>query len=316
MGFIVPWNDPLSLAVTDAIAALIAGNTGVLRPDPQASLTALWAVALLREAGLPTDALTVITGDGPSLGQAVAARADYVMFTGSTRTGRLLGRQTGERLVGCSLELGGKNPLIVLADADLDAAVEGATRGSFAGAGQVCVSIERIYVHRSLHDRFLTRFVARAQALKLAATLNWSAKMGSLAGPRQIQRVEEHVADALARGATLACGNRPRPDLGPCFYEPTVLTGVRPGMKCFAEETFGPVVAVYPFDTEDEAVELANAVNYGLSASIWTRHPRAALGLARRIQAGSVNLNEAYAAAWGSVDSAIGGAHATAAKAS
>ena len=306
-GFIVPWNYPLNLAITDAIPALMAGNTAVLRPDPQTSLTALWAVQLLREAGLPAEVLAVVTGDGPTLGQALAARADYIMFTGSTRTGRLVGRQAGDRLVGCSLELGGKNPLLVLADARLEAAVDGAIRGSFVGAGQVCVSIERIYIHRSLYDRFLARFVRRAASLKLSAALDWSGEMGSLTGERQLRTVEDHVADAVAHGAAVAAGGRRRPDLGPFFYEPTILTGVRPGMKCYAEETFGPVVAVYPFDTEDEAVALANGGSYGLSASIWSQDQGRALRLARRIQCGSVNINEAYAATWGSVDSPIGG---------
>jgi acyl-CoA reductase-like NAD-dependent aldehyde dehydrogenase len=307
VGFIVPWNYPLNLAVTDAIAALMAGNSGVLRPDPQTSFTALWAVELLREAGLPADVLQIVTGDGPALGEAVAARADYVIFTGSTRTGRIVGRQAAERLAGCSLELGGKNPMLVLADARLDAAVEGAIRGCFAGAGQVCVSIERIYVHRSVFDDFLARFAVRAKGLKLGSALDYSADMGSLASDRQLARVEEHVADALAQGATLVAGGRRRPELGPLFYEPTILTGVLPRMKLYAEETFGPVVAVYPFETEDQAVALANASPYGLSAAIWSRSPRRALRLARRIQAGSVNINEAYSSTWGSTDSPIGG---------
>jgi acyl-CoA reductase-like NAD-dependent aldehyde dehydrogenase len=307
VGFIVPWNYPLNLAVTDAIAALMAGNTGVLRPDPQTSFTALWAVELLREAGLPADVLQIVTGNGPALGEAVTARADYVMFTGSTRTGRIVGRQAADRLVGCSLELGGKNPMLVLDDADIDDAAAGAIRGCFAGAGQVCVSIERIYVHHSVYEGFLARFAARAKALKLASALDYSADMGSLTSELQLARVEEHVADALAQGATLVAGGHRRPELGHFFYEPTIFTGVRPGMKLYAEETFGPVVAVYPFEKEDQAIELANDTPYGLSASVWSRSPRHALRLARRIRAGSVNVNEAYSSTWGSTDSPIGG---------
>jgi acyl-CoA reductase-like NAD-dependent aldehyde dehydrogenase len=197
--------------------------------------------------------------------------------------------------------------MLVLADADLNAVTEGAIRGCFAGAGQVCVSIERIYVHRSVYDDFLRRFAGRAKALKLGGTLDYSAEMGCLAGERQLSRVEEHVADAVARGAVLIAGGRRLPDLGPFFYEPTIFSGVRPGMKLYAEETFGPVVAVYPFETEDEAIEQANATPYGLSASIWSRSPRRALRLAGRIQAGSVNVNEAYSSTWGSTDSPIGG---------
>jgi acyl-CoA reductase-like NAD-dependent aldehyde dehydrogenase len=307
VGFIVPWNYPLNLAVTDAIAALMAGNTGVLRPDPQTSFTALWAVELLREAGLPADVLQIVTGDGPALGEAIGERADYIMFTGSTRTGRIVGQRAAERLVGCSLELGGKNPMLVLADANLEHAAAGAIRGCFVGAGQVCVSIERIYVHRSVYDDFLARFAARTKSLKLGSALDYSADVGSLASERQLRTVEDHVADALAQGATLIAGGRRRPELGPFFYEPTIFTGVLPGMRLYEEETFGPVVAVYPFDTEDEAVDLANATPYGLSASIWSRSPRRTLRLARRIQAGSVNVNEAYSSSWGSTDSPIGG---------
>lgn len=307
VGFISPWNYPLTLAISDAIPALIAGNTGVLRPDPQTSLTALWAVALLREAGLPRDVLGVVTGDGPALGAALGARVDYIMFTGSSRTGRIVGRQAAERLIGCSLELGGKNPLLVLEDADLPAAIDGATRASFVGAGQVCISVERLYVHQSVYGQFLQGFEERARDLKLGPGLDYSIEMGSLTNAAQLARVQEHVADALAKGATLVAGGRPRPDLGPFFYEPTILTGVRPGMKLFEEETFGPVVAVYPFESEDEAIRLANATCYGLSASIWTRNHTRGLNLARRIQAGGVNINEAYAATWGSTDAAFGG---------
>ena len=143
-GFIVPWNYPLNLAITDAVPALMAGNAAVLKPDAQTSLTALWAVALLREAGLPAEVFPVVTGEGPVVGPAVGERVDFLMFTGSSRTGRVVARQAAERLIGCSLELGGKNPMIVLHDADLEKAVDGAVRGCFAAAGQVCVSIERM----------------------------------------------------------------------------------------------------------------------------------------------------------------------------
>ena len=197
--------------------------------------------------------------------------------------------------------------MLVLADARLDDAVEGAVRASFCGAGQVCVSIERIYAHESIFDSFLSRFAACARDMKLGAALDYSASMGSLTTASQLQRVEAHVADALAKGATLIAGGRRRSDLGPLFYEPTVLTGVQPGMLVYGEETFGPVVSVYRFANEDEAVELANATRYGLNASIWSCDARRAASLARRIRAGSVNINEAYAAAWGSVDSPIGG---------
>jgi acyl-CoA reductase-like NAD-dependent aldehyde dehydrogenase len=279
----------------------------VLKPDAQTSLTALWAVALLREAGLPSDVFGVVTGEGPVVGPAIGARVDYVMFTGSGRTGRVVAGQAAERLIGCSLELGGKNPMIVLDDANLEKAVDGAVRGCFVAAGQICVSIERILVHASLWDRFIARFVERTKALRLGTALDYSVDMGSLASERQMNAVEDHVRDALDLGASLLTGGCRRPDVGPLFYEATILADVHPGMKVYAEETFGPVVSVYPFASEDEAIGQANATRYGLSASIWTRDTDRGARLARRIQAGSVNVNEAYAATWGSVDSPIGG---------
>ncbi len=307
VGFIVPWNYPLTLAITDAIPALMAGNTAVLRPDPQTSFTALWGVALLREAGLPADVFQVVTGEGPVAGSAIAEYVDYVMFTGSSRTGRLVGRQAAERLIGSSLELGGKNPMIVLSDADLAAAADGAARGCFVGAGQVCISIERIYVHESVFDRFLTLFAGRVAGMKIGSDLDFSVEVGSLTSDRQLNAVEGHLRDALDKGAKLVAGGRRRPDLGPLFYEPTILTNVTEDMKVFGDETFGPLVSVYPFSTEAEAVELANRTRYGLNASIWTRDKSRGLRLAGQIRSGSVNINEAYAAAWGSVDSPVGG---------
>jgi succinate-semialdehyde dehydrogenase / glutarate-semialdehyde dehydrogenase len=307
VGLIVPWNYPLNLAVTDAVPALMAGNAAVLKPDVQTSFTALWALELLRECGLPRDIFQVVTGDGALLGPALTDRADYLMFTGSTRTGRMVARQAAERLIGCSLELGGKNPMLVLADADLDRAVHGAVQACFASAGQVCVSIERIYVDSRIAEKFLDKFVAATEALNLGAALDFSADVGSLTGPRQLRHVQDHVADARYYGVEVLSGGRARPELGPLFFEPTILAGVTLEMRAFAEETFGPVVAVYEFSDEDSAIELANASRYGLNASIWTRDVAHGEQLARRIECGNVNVNEGYSATWGSVDSPCGG---------
>jgi acyl-CoA reductase-like NAD-dependent aldehyde dehydrogenase len=307
VGYVVPWNYPLNLLVTDAIPALMAGNTAVAKPDHQTSFTALWAAGLLYEAGLPRDVLQVVTGIGPELGPALAAEVDFLMFTGSTRTGKEVAALAARRLVGVSLELGGKNPMIVLDDADLEAAVDGACRGCFVGAGQVCVSIERIYVPRPLFERFVTRFAEKAGALRVGPALDYGPEIGSLASERQLATVEEHVRDALEKGATVRAGGHRLPALGPLFYAPTLLTGVAPGMLAYAEETFGPVVSVYPYDTVDQAVEMANDTRYGLSASVWSRDTRRAVEVATRIRAGSVNVNEAYAATWASVAAPIGG---------
>ncbi len=307
VGIVAPWNFPLILSITDAIAALMAGNAVVLRPDVQSSLTALLAASLLYEAGLPRDVLRVVTGEGHELGPALIDRVDFVMFTGSTRTGKIVAQQAAARLTGFSLELGGKNPMIVLADADVDAAVDGAVRGAFVGAGQVCVSMERLYLPDAIHDDFVARLVARTRALRIGPAMDYTVDVGSMTSARQLAVVEEHVADALAKGATLLHGGRRRPDLGPLFYEPTILSGVRPGMTAYAEETFGPVLAVYRYDDVEEAIVRANDTRYGLNASVWSRSRRRAIDVARRIQCGTVNVNEAYAASWTATGSPIGG---------
>jgi succinate-semialdehyde dehydrogenase/glutarate-semialdehyde dehydrogenase len=304
---ISPWNFPLILGITDVLAALAAGNGVVLRPDDQSALTALWAADLLYEAGLPREVLRVVTGPGAALGPALIDGIDFLMFTGSARTGRTVATQAAERLIGYSLELGGKNPMLVLEDADLDAAVEGAVRGAFVGAGQVCVSIERLYVHDALYDRFALRLEDRVQAMRLSASFDYDADMGSLTVPRQIEAVEHHVRDAIAKGATVLAGGHRRPDVGPLFYEPTVLTGVTPDMAVHDEETFGPLVSLYRVYSDEEAIERANASRYGLNASVWSRDIGHALRVARRIQTGTVNVNEVYGATWSSTGSPIGG---------
>ncbi|MCE5292224.1 MAG: succinate-semialdehyde dehydrogenase (NADP(+)) [Nocardiaceae bacterium] len=302
-----PWNYPLSLAVGDTIPALLAGNAVVQKPDTQTALTALWAVDLMYEAGLPKDLWQIVIGPGRVLGDALIANADYVMFTGSTATGRGIASAAGERLIGCSLELGGKNAMVVLDDADLSKAAEGAVRACFASTGQLCISIERIYVHESVHDRFLQKFAKRVRAMQLGSDLDYRNDMGSLTSESQFKNINAHVDDAKALGATVVAGGQSRPDLGPYFYEPTILTGVTPDMACYREETFGPVVSVYSFSSDDEAVVLANDTPYGLNASVWTRSAKRGRRLGARLHAGTVNINEAFAAAWGSVDAPMGG---------
>ena len=307
VGCIAPWNFPLILSITDLLPALLAGNAAVLKPDRHASFTALRAVELMYEAGLPRGVLQVVTGEGSLLGTPLIANVDFVMFTGSTRTGKIIAEQAAKRLIGYSLELGGKNPLIVLDDVDVDQAVEGALRGSFVGAGQVCVSIERVYVHDRIFEEFAARFAERARALKLSASLDWEGDVGSITSASQLEIIDEHVQDAVAKGARLLAGGRRRPDVGPLFYEPTVLADVQPGMRCYAQETFGPVVALYRYSTVDEVIERANDTVYGLNAAVWGRDVRRAFEVASRIRAGSVNINEGYGATWASTDSPIGG---------
>ena len=307
VGVITPWNYPLALAAMDILPALVAGNGIVHKPDNQTVLSGVYLRQLAVQAGLPAELWQVVTGDGPVTGPAVVDHADYVAFTGSTRTGRQVAQQAAGRLIGCSLELGGKNAMIVFDDADLDKTVSGAIRACYTSAGQLCISIERMYVHHAVYDQFVDRFVTEVKALKLGSRLDFSADVGSLTNTKQLETVTQQVEDARIKGAHVLAGGRRRPDIGPLFYEPTVLTDVAPGMTLYAEETFGPVVSLYRFDNEAEVVQAANDTRFGLSASIWTRDSKRAKEAALRLHSGMVNVNEAYAAAFGSVAAATGG---------
>jgi aldehyde dehydrogenase (NAD+)/succinate-semialdehyde dehydrogenase/glutarate-semialdehyde dehydrogenase len=311
VALISPWNYPLALGVTDAVPALLAGNAIVHKPDTQTAMSTLWTIDLLAELGMPREIWQVVLGEPAEIGDALLDHADYVAFTGSTRGGRKIAEEAAKRLIGCSLELGGKNPMVVLDDADVDLAVQGAIRACFANAGQLCLAIERLYVHAALFDTFAGRFAEEAGRLKLGAGHDWSVQMGSLTSQRQLDAVSAHVADAVAKGATVLTGGRARPDLGPLFYEPTVLTGVSEDMELCRNETFGPVVALYPFSSDDEVVELANDTIYGLNASIWTSSLPRGRALAARVRAGTVNINEGYASAYASYDAPMGGMKAS-----
>ncbi len=307
VGAIGPWNYPLTMAVSDGLAALAAGNAVLVKPDAQTPFSSLAAVELLEDCGLPSDVWQVVNGPGDVVGPALIDQVDYVCFTGSTATGRKVAQQCAGRLIGCSLELGGKNPALVLDDADLDQAVPGLVRASFSNAGQLCVSIERLYVARSLLPAFADRFAAAAAELRLGSGLDYDADVGCLINAAQLERVGAHVDDAREQGATVLTGGRARPDLGPTFYEPTVLSGVTPAMRCFADETFGPVVSLYPMDDDADGIAQANASTYGLNASVWTGNPVRGRRVAARIECGTVNVNEGFAATFGSLDAPMGG---------
>ncbi|MGH3451437.1 MAG: succinic semialdehyde dehydrogenase [Haloechinothrix sp.] len=307
VGIISPWNYPLALTGLDVLPALAAGNAVVQKPDNQTALCALWLHQLAEEAGLPRDVWQIVLGRGAQIGDAIVEESDYVGFTGSTPTGKRLAGKIAERLTSYSLELGGKNPMIVLPDAKVETAANGAVGACFSSAGQLCVSVERIYVHESIRAEFTSAFVKKTEGLKLGAVLDYSAGMGSLTSDDQLKSISEHVEDARSKGATVLAGGRARPDLGPLFYEPTVLSGVTPAMKPFAEETFGPVVSIYGYTDVEDAIERANDTPYGLNASVWTASGKFGREVAARIHAGTVNVNEGYAATLGSIDAPMGG---------
>ena len=307
IGIIAPWNYPLTLAASDAIPALLAGNAVVLKPDVQTSLVALWIADRLAIAGLPEGLFEVVTGEGPVAGPMVVDRSDYVMFTGSTRVGREVAARCGERLIGCSLELGGKNAMIVRADADIAKAADIAARASFSNSGQLCISMERIYIHHEVYEAFAEAFVKRTEQMRIRAGVGWGSDMGSLISQAQRDRVLAHIDDAVSKGAIVLAGGRARQDIGPYYVEPTILGGVTEDMILCDEETFGPVVAVYSVDGDEEAIELANNTPYGLNASVITRDVGVGRRIAARLRAGTANVNEGYAPAWGSTRAPMGG---------
>ena len=311
VGIISPWNYPLVLALSDALAAIVAGNAIVIKPDSQTPFTAIRAFELLEEAGLPKGLVQIVTGPGTQVGSAIIDAADYLMFTGSTETGRAIGTQIGGRLVGYSAELGGKNAMIVTADADLDRAIPAAVNGCFANTGQLCISIERIYVDAAIERPFTDAFAKAVGDLRLGNDQAYTADVGPLASKAQLDKMTDHVADALDKGARLVVGGQARPDLGPFFYEPTVVAEVTPEMDLYREETFGPLVAIYPYADVDDAIREANDTEYGLNSSVLCGDTEAGRRIAEQLMSGTVNVNDAYAAAWGSVDAPMGGMKAS-----
>jgi acyl-CoA reductase-like NAD-dependent aldehyde dehydrogenase len=310
IGIISPWNYPFSIPAGEALAALVAGNTVVLKPSEFTSLTALELESLLHSAGVPTDIFQTVIGDGATGAALVDSPIDKLIFTGSVATGKRLAAAAAERLLPMILELGGKDPMLVLDDANIDVASSGAIWGAFMNAGQACLSVERCYVHRDLYEEFLNACVEKAKKLRVGNGFDPETDVGPMIHEKQLQIVESHVADAVTRGARVLTGGCRLPQLGKNFYAPTVLAGVSHEMHIMREETFGPVLPVMPFENDEQALNLANDCEYGLAASIWTRDHARGRRLARRILAGTVMVNDVISC-FGIIEAPHGGVKAS-----
>jgi acyl-CoA reductase-like NAD-dependent aldehyde dehydrogenase len=292
IGIISPWNFPLATPADEVVMALMAGNAVVLKPSELTPLIALKIGELFSRAGLPAGLLEIMTGDGSTGAALIDARVDKIMFTGSVATGKRVAEAAAKYLIPVVLELGGKDPMIVLEDADLENAARGAVWGAFANAGQACASVERCYVHESIAPRFIERVVEQTQRLKQGLGTEKDIDVAAMTNERQLQIVEDHVNDALERGARVLTGGNRLSREG-FFYEPTVLINVDHNMQIMRDETFGPVLPVMTFKTDDQALKLANDSVYGLTASVWTKNISRGRRLAERIEAGTVMVNEA-----------------------
>ncbi len=296
IAIISPWNYPLAIPLGQIVPALLAGNAVVLKPSELTPWCGALVGELFEQARFPAGVVQVVQGGGELGAKLIEAGPDKLVFTGSVATGRRVAEACGRRLIPSVLELGGKDAMLVLAGADLDVASSAAVWGSFTNCGQACLSVERVYVERSVADRFTELCLAKAKKLKLGPGLDPDAEVGPMIRPRQVERVEQQLRDAVARGARILTGGRRRPDLGPCFFEPTVVTDVDHSMLLMQEETFGPVLALYAVANAEEAVRLANDSPFGLAASIWTRPGaagrRLAQKLAARLKVGTVMIND------------------------
>lgn len=306
VGIITPWNYPLALTMMDVIPALMAGNAVVQKADNQTALTVQMAREIAIEAGIPEAIWTVVHGEPAEVGNAITDNADYVAFTGSTPTGKLVAQRAASRLIGYSLELGGKNPMIVLPGADLEKAAEAAIGGAFGNSGQLCVSIERLYVPNHAIKEFEQVLKRRVETLTLGSSNDFDFDLGALSSSNQLTRVSEFVERAITEGARVVTGGKVLSDIGPNFYAPTVLTDIPQGAEILHKEVFGPVIALVGYDSLDQAVELANATEFGLNAAVFGDRKKG-MEIASQLMAGSVNVNEGYRASMASMAAPMGG---------
>lgn len=317
VGIVSPWNYPLGIPGSNVLHALLAGNTVVLKPASYTPMCALRLAALLHKAGVPNDVMQVVVGSGRVTGDAlVNADVDHLVFTGSVPVGHAVDAKLRARGVKSCMELGGSDPAIVLADAPLDITVRGVLWGRFTNAGQTCAATKRVFVHRSLYDRFVAEAVKHASALRVGDPMSPDTDVGPLCDPHAVDEMAAFVEDAKKRGARVLCGGRARADLGRQYFEPTILVDVPTDARVLTEEVFGPLLPIVPFDTEEDALAMANRTAFGLSASVWTSDTKHGHELARDIIAGTVSVNDvaySYAAnetPWGGFkDSGHGHTH-------
>ena len=292
VGIISPWNYPFAIPMGEIVPALMSGNTVVLKPSELTPLTALKIEEVFRLAGLPENVLQVVTGDGKTGAALVESGINKIMFTGSVATGKRIAEAAAKTLTPVVLELGGKDPMIVLEDANLETASQAAVWGAFANSGQTCASVERCYVHEKIAEKFTEKVVMQVKALQQDVGTNADVEIGSMVCERQLRIVEDHVKDAVANGAKVLTGGERKPNTTGAFYEPTVLTNVNHTMRAIREETFGPTLPIMTFRTEEEAVRLANDSEFGLTASVWTNDISRGRRIAEQIESGTVMVNE------------------------
>lgn len=306
VGVVTPWNYPLALTMMEVIPAIMAGNAVVQKADNQTAKTVIMARDLAVKAGVPQDVWQVVHGEPTEVGNAVTDNCDYMSFTGSSAVGRLVAQRAAARLIGYSLELGGKNPMIVLPGADLNEAAELAISGAYGNAGQLCVSIERIYVPNYALSDFELVLKEKVESLTIGASNKFDFDMGALTSKAQLERVSGFIDRAKAEGVRVVTGGHALPEVGPNFYAPTVISDVPHGAEILHKEVFGPVIVLVGYSSLDEAVELANATEFGLNAAV-VGDTKKALEIASRLMAGSVNINEGYRASMASMAAPMGG---------
>ena len=292
VGIIVPWNGPVVLGAVPAGQALLAGNAVLLKGSEVTPYSTKLVADILHEAGVPKDIIIPLLGDGQTGADLVESGVQKIAFTGSVRTGRIVAESCARQLIPCSLELGGKDAMIVCDDASMERAVAGAVLGSCMNTGHYCCGTERIYVMDSIYDEFLAKTVEATKELRQGSHLGFDEDVGAVFWERQMTIIEDHVEDARSNGATIHCGGRRNPELAGLYYEPTVITGINHDMKIMKEETFGPVICIQKVSSVEEALKLANDSEYGLNGNVWTKDVNKGLDIARRIETGGASVND------------------------